>query len=110
MDKKQKIIDILYSKLIPCYGGLEHDRPDIEGHDAAAEEIVKLFALHGVVSSKTIHSKLANKHETLKGELNTITNIINGNKGMSSDYILDKTRNIPFLRCKLNLIEEMLGN
>ena len=66
--------------------------------------------LHGVVSSKTIHSKLANKHESLKGELNTITNIINGNKGMSNDYILDKTRNIPFLRCKLNLIEEMLGN
>ena len=72
------------------------------------EALKKLLRLHGVVSSKTIHSKLANKHESLKGELNSITNIINGNKGMSSDYILDKTRNIPFLRCKLNLIDELL--
>ena len=63
-----------------------------------------------VVSSKTLRSKIANKRERLKGDLDNATNIINGNKGMSSDYIIDKARNMPFLRCKLNLIDELLAD
>lgn len=68
------------------------------------------FAISDVVSSKTLRSKIANKRERLKGDLQNAKNIINGNKGMSSDYIIDKTRNMPFLRCKLSLIDELLEN
>ena len=42
-DIKQKIINILDDKLIPCYGGLDYETPDIQGKDVAAIEIVKLF-------------------------------------------------------------------
>ena len=63
-----------------------------------------------VVRSKTLESKIANKRERIKGDLQNAKNIINGNKGMSSDYIIDKTRNMPFLRCKLNLIDELLDS
>tara|TARA_R110000851_G_C12667196_1_gene522164 strand:+ start:55 stop:378 length:324 start_codon:yes stop_codon:yes gene_type:complete len=74
------------------------------------EELKKQLFIHGVVSSKTLSSKIANKRERLKGDLDNATNIINGNKGMSSDYIIDKARNMPFLRCKLNLIDELLAD
>ena len=74
------------------------------------EELKKQLDLYSVVSSKTLSSRIANKRERLKGDLDNATNIINGSKGMSSDYIIDKARNMPFLRCKLNLIDELLDD
>ena len=79
--------------------------------DAISEEAYELaLTLTDVVRSKTLESKIANKRERIKGDLQNAKNIINGNKGMSSDYIIDKTQNMPFLRCKLNLIDELLEN
>ena len=73
-------------------------------------EKAKQLNLTDVLGSKTLESKIANKRERIKGDLKNAKNIINGNKGMSIDYIIDKTRNMPFLRCKLNLIDELLEN
>ena len=108
MDKVRKVVDSIIDELDGRKGFDFYDF-DEEILEEIKDELVKLI-LPVVVDSKTLSSKIANKRERIKGDLQNAKNIINGNKGMSSDYIIDKTRNMPFLRCKLNLIDEMLGN